>query len=106
MGVRATFLLRSAAILMMASVALSAQASAQSVLKVGFIAPLSGPFAQLGESLDRGAKLYEKIHGKGVPVQVIRRDDAGVPDNTRRIAQELIVRDGVKILTGIALSPQ
>lgn len=106
MGVRAIVLLRSAAILTMASVALSTPAGAQSVLKVGFVAPLSGPFAQLGESLDRGAKLYEKIHGKGIPVQVIRRDDAGVPDNTRRIAQELIVRDGVKILTGIALSPQ
>ena len=80
------------------------------VFKVGFIAPLSGPFAQLGEYMDRGARLYEKVHGKSLPagltVQVVRRDDAGVPDNTRRIAQELIVRDGVKLITGIALSPQ
>ena len=82
-------------------------AVAEDVLKVGLITPLSGPFAALGEAIDRGARLYEKIHGKEVPaVQVIRRDDAGVPDNTRRIAQELIVRDGVKVLTGIALSPQ
>jgi branched-chain amino acid transport system substrate-binding protein len=82
-------------------------ASAADTFKVGLIAPLSGPFAQLGESMDRGARLYEKVHGKDVPsVQLIRRDDAGVPDNTRRIAQELIVRDGVKLLTGIALSPQ
>jgi len=84
-----------------------ATAAADEALKVGLIVPLSGPFAALGESIDRGARLYEKLHGKDLPaVQVVRRDDAGVPDNTRRIAQELIVRDGVKIITGIALSPQ
>jgi branched-chain amino acid transport system substrate-binding protein len=82
-------------------------AAADEVLKVGVIVPLSGPFAALGESIDRGARLYEKLHGKDVSaVQVLRRDDAGSPDNTRRIAQELIVRDGVKIVTGVALSPQ
>jgi branched-chain amino acid transport system substrate-binding protein len=95
-----------------ASIALALSAAprcafADGEIKVGLIAPLSGPFAALGEAIDRGAKLYEKVHGKEVPaVQVIHRDDAGVPDNTRRIAQELIVRDGVKVLTGIALSPQ
>jgi branched-chain amino acid transport system substrate-binding protein len=85
-------------------------AEADDVFKVGFIAPLSGPFAALGDSIDRGARLYEKVHGAdlspGFTIQVIRRDDAGVPDNTRRIAQELIVRDNVKVITGIALSPQ
>jgi branched-chain amino acid transport system substrate-binding protein len=85
-------------------------ALADDVFKVGFIAPLSGSFAALGDSIDRGARLYEKVHGNnispGVTIQVIRRDDAGVPDNTRRIAQELIVRDNIKVITGIALSPQ
>ena len=85
-------------------------AVADDVFKVGFMAPLSGPFAALGDSIDRGARLYEKVHGNnlspGVTIQVIRRDDAGVPDNTRRIAQELIVRDNIKVITGIALSPQ
>lgn len=85
-------------------------AHAADPVKIGFVAPLSGPFASLGQAMDRGARLYEKVHGddlpEGVEIEVIRRDDAGVPDNTRRIAQELIVRDGVKALTGIALSPQ
>lgn len=78
--------------------------------KVGFIGALSGPFASLAESFDKGARLYEKLHAKdlpaGVTVQVIRRDDAGSPDNTRRIAQELIVREHIKLIAGIALSPQ
>ena len=96
-----------AAVVVVASLGAPAHSAAEGVLKVGLLAPLSGPFAALGDSLDRGARLYEKVHGKEVPsVQIIRRDDAGVPDNTRRIAQELIVRDGVKVITGIALSPQ
>ena len=94
----------------MSSLLAPTHANADMVFKIGFMAPLSGPFAALGDSIDRGAQLYEKVHGKDLPagasVQVIRRDDAGVPDNTRRIAQELIVRDGVRIITGIALSPQ
>jgi branched-chain amino acid transport system substrate-binding protein len=94
---------------LLATAGLTAPAKAD-VFKVGFIAPLSGAFAALGESIDRGARLYEKVHAKDLPagltVHVIRRDDAGVPDNTRRIAQELIVREGVKVITGIALSPQ
>jgi branched-chain amino acid transport system substrate-binding protein len=99
--------LAGAAVIAAALFGATAQAAAESVFKVGLIAPLSGPFAALGDSIDRGARLYEKVHGKEVPsIQVIRRDDAGVPDNTRRIAQELIVRDGIKLLTGIALSPQ
>lgn len=107
MRVRLTGLQNAAALIAVASLGVSAPVFAQDVIKVGLIAPLSGPFAALGEAIDRGARLYEKVHGKEVPgLQVTRRDDAGVPDNTRRIAQELIVRDGVKVLTGIALSPQ
>lgn len=79
-------------------------------VKVGLIAPMSGPVASLGQSMDRGAKLYEKLHAGSLPdavkLEIIRRDDAGSPDNTRRIAQELITRNGVKMLTGVALSPQ
>jgi branched-chain amino acid transport system substrate-binding protein len=107
MRVGLSALLSAAACIAVASLGAPTHAAAEPVFKVGMIAPLSGPFAALGDSIDRGARLYEKVHGKEVPsVQVIRRDDAGVPDNTRRIAQELIVRDGVKVLTGIALSPQ
>jgi branched-chain amino acid transport system substrate-binding protein len=107
MHFRLPALLNAAAYIAVVSFGAPGDASAGDLVKVGLIAPLSGPFSALGDSIDRGARLYEKVHGKEVPaVQVIRRDDAGVPDNTRRIAQELIVRDGAKVLTGIALSPQ
>jgi branched-chain amino acid transport system substrate-binding protein len=107
MRFRLSALLSASAWVAVVSFGAPAGAAAEEVVKIGLIAPLSGPFAALGDSIDRGARLYEKVHGEEVPsIQVIRRDDAGVPDNTRRIAQELIVRDGVKVLTGIALSPQ
>src|SRR5450756_2692549 len=86
MRVRLSALL-SAAVLAAASFGAPAHAAAEDAFKVGLIAPLSGPFAALGDSIDRGARLYEKVHGKEVPsVQVIRRDDAGVPDNTRPVS--------------------
>src|ERR1700676_2520498 len=92
-----------AGLIAMAGLVAPTCADADDVFKVGFIAPLSGPFAALGDSIDRGARLYEKVHGTelspGFNIQVIRRDDAGVPDNTRRIAQELIVRDNIKVIT-------
>jgi branched-chain amino acid transport system substrate-binding protein len=107
MRFRLPALLNAAAYIVVVSFGAAGNAAAEDVIKVGLIAPLSGPFSALGDSIDRGARLYEKVHVKEAPaVQVIRRDDAGVPDNTRRIAQELIVREGVKVLTGIALSPQ
>lgn len=88
---------------------ITAPAAAQQV-KIGFVAPFSGPFSALGDSLDRGVRLFEKIHGKdlppGVSVEILRRDDAGVPDSTRRFVQELIVRDKINVLTGVVLSPQ
>jgi branched-chain amino acid transport system substrate-binding protein len=37
---------------------------------------------------------------------MITRDDASKPDNLKRLAQELIVRDHVSMLAGISMSPQ
>jgi branched-chain amino acid transport system substrate-binding protein len=80
------------------------------VVKVGISLAMSGPVAALGESIWRGVSLYQKLHQDSLPnglkVEVIQRDDAGNSDNIKRIAQELVVRDGVQILGGVALSPQ
>ena len=83
-------------------------ASAQTV-KIGFIATFSGPNASLGDNMDKAVQLYLKLHGqdlKPIQVEVIRRDDGGPnPDTARRLAQELIVRDHVSILTGFVFTP-
>ena len=44
-----------------------------------------------------------KVGGK--KVEVIVKDDAGVPDTTRRLAQELVVNDKVVALAGFGLTP-
>jgi branched-chain amino acid transport system substrate-binding protein len=88
--------------------ALSAQA-ADEPLRIGLIATYSGPYADYGRQFDAGVALYLKEHGgkiAGRPVEVIKKDTAGpAPDAAKRIAQELVVRDKVSVLTGLDFSP-
>lgn len=83
---------------------------AAQTVKVGMVVGVSGPGADIGESMVRGADLYLALHGKdlpaGVKVELIKRDDASNPDRTKRLAQELVVREKVQLLTGVTLSPQ
>jgi branched-chain amino acid transport system substrate-binding protein len=89
--------------------AIAGTAIAQTI-KIGMISTYSGPEAAFGEKMDRGMKLYMKLHANqlppGVKVEVITRDDGGPnPDKARQIAQELIVRDKVNFLTGVVWTP-
>ena len=92
-----------------AALLLAAAAPAQTI-KIGFLSTYSGPGAAQGDQLDKGAKLYLKLNGDklppGVKVELIVRDDTGPnPDNAKRIAQELIVREKVQFLTGVVWTP-
>lgn len=98
-----------AALVVASGIGLSVAANAETV-KVGMILTYSGPNAAIGEMIDRGAELYVQEHGKdlppGVMVEIIRRDDTGPnPDVAKRLAQELILRDRVQILTGGQWTP-
>src|SRR5206468_2696981 len=59
--------------------------------------------------MQKGIDLYVKEHEKelppGVKIEIIRRDDAAVPDTGKRLAQELITREQVQLLLGIVGSP-
>jgi branched-chain amino acid transport system substrate-binding protein len=83
--------------------------AAEEPLRVGMIATYSGPYADYGRQFDAGVALYLKEHGgkvAGRTVEVIKKDTAGpAPDTAKRLAQELIVRDRVSILTGLDFSP-
>jgi branched-chain amino acid transport system substrate-binding protein len=92
------------------AVLLAAAPVAAQTVKVGFIGTYSGPGAPQGDQLDKGFKLFMKLNGDklppGVKVETIVRDDTGPnPDTAKRIAQELIVRDKVQILTGVLWTP-
>ncbi len=89
--------------------ALAAQANAQGTIKIGLIMPYSGQFADTASQMDNAIKLYVKQKGDtvaGNKLEFIRRDTGGVaPDVAKRLAQELVTRDGVDILAGFVLTP-
>ena len=83
-------------------------AAAQTTVKVGLIAPMTGPQAASGRQMVAGAKLYMSVNGSKVgdrTIELIVKDDTGVADVTRRIAQELIVNDKVAVISGFGLTP-
>ncbi len=84
-------------------------ASAQDTVKIGIINEYSGQFADTGAQIDNGIKLYVKQHGDSVAgkkIEFIRKDTGGIaPDVSKRLAQELIVRDHADILAGFSLTP-
>jgi branched-chain amino acid transport system substrate-binding protein len=47
----------------------------------------------------------ERQEGGGKTVEVIVKDDGSVPDQTRRLAQELVVNDKVVALAGFGITP-
>ena len=87
---------------------LAPAAHAEDSFKIGLIVPLTGPFTSTGQEIQAAAKLYLKQHGDmvaGRKVELIIRDDAGVPDTTKRLATELVVKDHVSVLAGMGLTP-
>ncbi len=81
---------------------------AQEVVKIGLIAPMTGPQAASGRQMVAGAQLYMALNGNkvgGKTIQLIVRDDQGTADITRRIAQELIVNEKVAVISGFGLTP-
>jgi branched-chain amino acid transport system substrate-binding protein len=86
----------------------SASAVAQDSVKIGLILPMTGPFTTTGRQVEAGARFYMQQNGAtvaGKKIELILRDDGGVPDNSKRIAQELLTRDKVNILAGFGLTP-
>lgn len=85
---------------------LAAAAQAQSV-KIGFMGTLSGPAGALGQDQYDAFMLgIEHAGGKlgGATVQVIKEDDQLKADLGVQLAQKLIERDKVDVITGVTFS--
>ena len=81
---------------------------AQEVVKIGLIVPMTGGQASTGKQIDNAVKLYMQQNGDtvaGKKIEVILKDDATLPDNTKRLAQELIVNEKVNIIAGFGITP-
>jgi branched-chain amino acid transport system substrate-binding protein len=85
-----------------------APARAQDAVKIGLILPMTGGQASTGKQIDNAIKLYMQQNGDtvaGKKIEIILKDDAALPDNTKRLAQELIVNDKVSIIAGFGVTP-
>ena len=83
-------------------------ARAEDTIKIGFIAPSTGQFAQIGKQMIAGAKYFLAENGTSVAgktIELLIKDDGGQPDVAKRVAQEFIVNDKVAVLAGFTFTP-
>ena len=93
----------------------SQAATAAEELRIGFIAPLTGGFAQVGKDMTNGFQMYlDEVGGSfaGAKVKFIVEDDEAKPPVGVRKAEKLALQDKVHMLvggllasTGYALAP-
>ena len=92
------------------TLAASLPAIAADPIKIGLVLPMTGPFAAYGKQIEHGVKLYLATKGDtfgGRKVELIVKDDAPgtAGDVSKRLAQELVIKDKVDILAGFGLTP-
>ncbi|MBX3644364.1 MAG: ABC transporter substrate-binding protein [Rubrivivax sp.] len=100
--------LQLAAALALGAAMLPAAQAQSEPIKIGVILPMTGQQASTGKQIEGGIKLWQQQTGGkigGRKVEVIIKDDGTVPDQTRRLAQELVVNDKVVALAGFGITP-
>ncbi|QND70379.1 ABC transporter substrate-binding protein [Tardiphaga robiniae] len=98
----------SATVTAVSVLSVGAMAQAQETVKIGLIVPMTGGQASTGQQINNAIKLYQQKNGDtvaGKKVEIILKDDAALPDNTKRLAQELIVNEKVNIIAGFGVTP-
>jgi len=89
---------------------LSQLASAQAPVKIGVVAPFSGPQGDYGKQIEAGMRAYLKLHGDtfaGRKIEILARDTGGPNgDVAKRLSQELVTRDNVDFLAGYGFTPE
>ncbi|HET7362373.1 MAG TPA: ABC transporter substrate-binding protein [Burkholderiales bacterium] len=86
---------------------LAFSAHAANELKIGFLSTLSGPAGAIGIEIRDGFNLALKLGGNklgGLPTEVIFADDTLNPDTGRQLAERLLKRDRVNLMTGVVFS--
>ncbi|HVZ44494.1 MAG TPA: ABC transporter substrate-binding protein [Ramlibacter sp.] len=76
--------------------------------KIGLILPMTGQQATTGRQIEAAAKLWMAQNGDtvaGRKIELVVKDDTSLPDQTRRLAQELVVNDKVDVLAGFGITP-
>jgi branched-chain amino acid transport system substrate-binding protein len=87
--------------------ALPQGAEAQNRIKIGLITTLSGPNASLGREMVDGFNLgVRHADGRlgGIETEVLTGDDQFRPDAGRSVAERMVQRDRVDVVTGVVFS--
>ena len=72
-------------------------------IKIGFLAPLTGPFAQIGKDMVNGTELFLDEIGRqvgGRKIELIVEDTEGQPATALNKSRKLVEQDKVHVLTG------
>jgi branched-chain amino acid transport system substrate-binding protein len=91
-----------------ATLGLTASAQAEETVKVGALLPMTGQQQSTGVQIAAAIRLYMAQNGDtvaGKKIQLIIKDDGASPDNSKRLAQELIVKDNVNFVVGFGVTP-
>ena len=88
---------------------ITSPSAAAEELRIGFIAPVTGTFAQIGKDMVDGLKLYlEETNGDfaDAKVKLILEDSQAKPDTAVTKAKKLILQDKVHMLLGGVLATE
>jgi branched-chain amino acid transport system substrate-binding protein len=86
----------------------AAPAQAQGTVKIGALLPMTGQQQSTGVQIAAAIRLYMAQNGDtvaGKKIELLIKDDGAVPENSKRLAQELIVSDKVNFLVGFGVTP-
>src|SRR5262252_2636648 len=82
-------------------------ASAADTIRVGFLAPMTGIFAQAGKDMSDGLKMAFEQAGYQAgnrKIELIEEDDEGNPATAQAKYRKLVAQDRIQVLTGVLLS--
>ena len=85
------------------ALSLTPAANAAEELRIGFVAPTTGIFAQVGKDMVDGFQLYlDDVNSdfRGAKVKFIVEDEQGKPDTAVTRAKKLVLQDKVHLLVG------
>ncbi len=103
---KSSFFRFSAAATLLLSTAVAGQAE---TIKVGVVAPFSGPFALYGKQFQEAIEVYQAQHGTSAgehDIEFIYKDSGGPnPDQARSLTQELLIKEQVDYLAGYVFTP-
>ena len=94
-------------IALLAAALLAFHAQAANELKIGYLSTLSGPAGAIGVEVRDGFNLALKMAGGklgGLKTEIVFADDTLNPETGKQLAERLIKRDRVNLMTGVIFS--